>query len=92
MQGWCDAAKAIQKRRNDAFWRLAAELERLDEPGGAIDLFRRGRLTPPPPDVRIEGLEVLKPGSQAYEDKHGERGRERPHGEAIALSNLRSTV
>ena len=54
--------------------------------------FRRGELTPPPPDVRIEGLEVLKPGTQEYEDKYGERGRERPHGEAIALSNLRSTV
>ena len=76
MEGWCHEAEARQRRTNDAYWRLCAELERLDKPGGPIERFRRGELTPPPPDVCIEGLEVLKWGSRAYEDRYGARDRE----------------
>ena len=75
VEGWCDEAETRQRRTNDAYWSLSAKLGQLDKPGGPLEQFRRGELTPPPPDVRIEGLEVLKPGTQEYEDKFGEQDR-----------------
>ncbi len=75
VQGWCDEAETRQRRTNDSYWRLCAKVGRLDKPGGPLESFRRGELTPPPPDVCIEGLDVLKPGTQEYEDKYGEQDR-----------------
>ena len=75
MEGWCDEAETRQRRTNDSYWSLSAKLGQLDKPGGPLEQFRRGELTSPPPDVRIEGLEPIKPGTQEYEDKYGEQDR-----------------
>ena len=32
-------------------------------------------MLPPPPDVCIEGIEPIRPGTQEYEDKYGEQDR-----------------
>ena len=50
---------------------LGGPPRRRQAPRGGLAL----QLTPPPPDVRIEGLEVVKPGTQEYEDKYGEQDR-----------------
>ena len=60
------------KSLDDSLWRMHQELGDLDQ---AVERMRAGEMLPPPPDVCIEGVEPIRPGTQEYEDKYGERDR-----------------
>ena len=69
---WCERAAESIRSLDDSLWRMHQELGDLDK---AVASMRAGEMLPPPPDVCIEGIEPIKPGTQEYEDKYGEQDR-----------------